>query len=152
MASRRSAISDTQKHCIDGLGGDDHRVYMDSSATGADMAITLYGIKNCDTVKKARTWLAAHDLAYAFHDYKTAGIDHGRLERWCKACGWEILLNRAGTTYRALPDGDKHDLDQAKAIVLMMAHPSLIKRPVLEWRGPLLVGFKPESYARALKP
>ena len=108
-------------------------------------ATVLYGIKNCDTVKAARAWLAAHHVAYDFHDYKTAGIDRGHLQRWCKDRGWETLLNRAGTTFRKLPDADKRDLDLAKALALMEAQPSLIKRPVLEWKGPLLVGFTPES-------
>ncbi|TAL02525.1 MAG: arsenate reductase [Rhodospirillaceae bacterium] len=115
-------------------------------------ATILYGIRNCDTVRAARAWLAARHVAYDFHDYKTAGIDRGRLERWCKERGWETLFNRAGTTFRKLPDGDKRDLNQAKALALMVAHPSIIKRPVLEWSGPLLVGFTPESYARLLTP
>ena len=110
--------------------------------------ITIYGIKNCDTMKKARTWLDAHEVAYAFHDYKAEGIDKASLERWAKAVGWEVLLNRAGTTFRALPDGDKANLNEKKAIALMLAQPSMIKRPVLDAGGKLLVGFKPEAYEK----
>jgi len=114
------------------------------------MATTLYGIKNCDTMKKARTWLDAHGVAYAFHDYKTAGIDRARLEGWCKEIGWERLLNRAGTTFRKLPDAQKEDLNERKAIALMLAQPSLIKRPVLEIGRKWLVGFKPQMYEEAV--
>jgi arsenate reductase (glutaredoxin) len=115
------------------------------------VATTLYGIKNCDTMKKARTWLDDQEVAYEFHDYKTLGIDRERLERWSKAVGWEVLLNRAGTTFKKLADGDKENLDEPKAIRLMLAQPSMIKRPVLELsKGKLLVGFKPESYESAL--
>jgi arsenate reductase (glutaredoxin) len=114
------------------------------------MTITIYGIKNCDTMKKARAWLDSHGVAYAFHDYKTAGIERGRLEQWCKTVGWEALLNRAGTTFRKLPDQDKQALDAAKAMALMLAEPSMIKRPVLDLGGgKLLVGFKPEIYSAA---
>jgi arsenate reductase len=111
--------------------------------------VTIYGIRNCDTMKKARAWLDARKIAYAFHDYKTEGIDRTRLEAWAKAAGWETLLNRAGTTFRKLPDGDKETLDAKKAIALMLAQPSMIKRPVLDAGGRLLVGFKPEEYAAA---
>ncbi len=115
------------------------------------MAITIYGIRNCDTMKKARTWLDGHGVAYGFHDYKVAGIDRGRLERWCRELGWETVLNRAGTTFRKLPEADRHALDAPKAIALMLAQPSMIKRPVLDLGDDrLLVGFKPELYARAL--
>ncbi len=110
---------------------------------------TIYGIKNCDTMKKARAWLDARKVAYAFHDYKTAGIDRARLEAWVKSAGWETLLNRAGTTFRKLPDAEKTGLDARKAIALMLAQPSMIKRPVLETGGRLLVGFKPDDYAAA---
>lgn len=112
------------------------------------MSITMYGIKNCDTIKKARNWLDKHGVNYAFHDYKAAGIDKARLERWCKDAGWETLLNRAGTTFRKLPDADKTDLNERKAIALMLAQPSMIKRPVLDLGGRVLVGFKPEVYAK----
>lgn len=114
------------------------------------MTLTLYGIKNCDTMKKARAWLDGQGVAYHFHDYKAAGIDRARLERWCRAVGWEKVLNRAGTTFRKLPDADREGLDERKAIELMLAQPSMIKRPILEGAGPLLVGFKPEDYRAAL--
>jgi arsenate reductase len=112
--------------------------------------VTIYGIKNCDTMKKARAWLDAHKVAYQFHDYKTQGIDRAGLEKWTKTLGWEILLNRAGTTFRKLPDKDKADLTEKKAIALMLDQPSMIKRPVLEKGAKLLVGFKPELYEKAL--
>ena len=114
------------------------------------MSISLYGIKNCDTMKKARAWLDKHGVAYDFHDYKSRGIDKARLESWAKKTGWETLLNRAGTTFKKLPDEDKEGITEAKAIKLMLAQPSMIKRPVLELaRGKLLVGFKPEAYEEA---
>lgn len=108
--------------------------------------IRLYGIANCDTIKKARAWLDAHSVAYHFHDYKKAGIDGATLERWSDAVGWEILLNRAGTTFRKLSDADRADLDRDKAIALMVAQPSMIKRPVLDRDGVLTVGFAPDRY------
>lgn len=111
------------------------------------MTITLHGIKACDTMKKARDWLDSHGVAYAFHDYKAVGIDAATLERWAGKVGWEVLLNRAGTTFRKLPDADKAAIDQAKAIALMVAQPSMIKRPVLDVDGALAVGFRPEDYA-----
>jgi arsenate reductase (glutaredoxin) len=114
------------------------------------MMTTIYGIKACDTMKKARAWLDAHGVAYEFHDYKAVGIDRPRLEAWAGQVGWEVLLNRAGTTFRKLTDAQKADIDQAKAIDLMLSQPSMIKRPVLEADGKLLVGFKPEQYAAAL--
>ncbi|MDT8758653.1 ArsC family reductase [Sphingomonas psychrotolerans] len=114
------------------------------------MTITMYGIKNCDTIKKARVWLEAQGVAYDFHDYKTAGVDPARLTRWIAEAGWETVLNRAGTTFRKLPDADKADLDAEKAAALMLAQPSMIKRPVLEHPGGILIGFAPERYARAL--
>ena len=115
------------------------------------MSITIYGIKNCDTMKKARAWLDKRGVAYSFHDYKTAGIDRRRLEQWSKQVGWETLLNRAGTTFRKLPDKDKNGIDANKAMALMLAQPSMIKRPVLELGGgQLLVGFKPELYGDAV--
>lgn len=121
------------------------------------MTITVYGIKNCDTMKKARAWLDAHAIDYGFHDYKSAGIERERLEEWCKEASWETLLNRAGTTFKKLPDADKENLNGRKAIGLMLAQPSLIKRPVLEVdRGKngkrLLVGFRPDDYRSLLKP
>jgi arsenate reductase (glutaredoxin) len=114
-------------------------------------SITIYGIKNCDTMKKARAWLDQHGVTYSFHDYKAVGIDRDRLERWNKKVGWEILLNRAGTTFRKLPDKDKSAIDARKAVALMLAQPSMIKRPVLELDGgKLLVGFSPERYTDAV--
>jgi Spx/MgsR family transcriptional regulator len=115
------------------------------------MSFTIYGIKNCDTMKKARAWLDKRGVAYAFHDYKTAGIERDRLERWERKIGWETLLNRAGTTFRKLPDKDKANLDAKKAMALMLAQPSMIKRPVLDLGGgKLLVGFTPELYAETV--
>lgn len=111
--------------------------------------ITIYGIRNCDTMKKARAWLDGQGVAYAFHDYKTAAIDRPRLEGWARQVGWEKLLNRAGTTFRKLPDAKKTGIDERKAIALMLAEPSMIKRPVLDLGGRLLVGFKPDEYAAA---
>jgi arsenate reductase len=114
-------------------------------------SVTIYGIKNCDTMKKARAWLDKHGIDYTFHDYKTVGIERERLEQWCKRVGWETLLNRAGTTFRKLPDKDKNGLDAKKAMALMLSQPSMIKRPVLDLGGgKLLVGFKPEVYAEAV--
>ncbi len=114
------------------------------------MAVTIYGIKNCDTMKKARAWLDRHGVAYAFHDYKTAGLERKRLEQWCRTLGWEALLNRSGTTFRKLPDAEKEALNATKAIALMLAQPTMIRRPVLDLDGRLLVGFKPELYESAL--
>ena len=115
------------------------------------MPITIYGIKNCDTMKKARAFLDKKGVAYDFHDYQTQGIARAKLEGWAKKAGWETLLNKAGTTFRKLPDKDKEGLTEAKAIGLMLAQPSMIKRPVLELGGgKLLIGFRPEDYA-ALK-
>ena len=111
-------------------------------------SITIYGIKNCDTMKKARAWLDGHGVVYDFHDYKTEGAPKDKLKRWCDKLGWEDLLNRAGTTFRKLPDADKEGLNERKALTLMLAQPSMIKRPVLEMGSKLLVGFKPEIYAR----
>jgi Spx/MgsR family transcriptional regulator len=115
------------------------------------VTITIYGIPNCDTMKKARTWLAGRGVPVVFHDYKASGIDRKRLLAWSKEVGWEKLLNRAGTTFRGLPDSDKQDIDRDKAIALMLAHPSLIKRPVLDIDGRLLIGFKPEAYEEAFR-
>jgi len=116
------------------------------------MPITIYGIKNCDTMKKARAWLDQQGVDYAFHDYKSAGIDRERLERWSKKVGWETLLNRSGLTFKKLPDKDKDGLTEKKALALMLAQPSMIKRPVLDLGGgKLLVGFKPEIYGDAVR-
>lgn len=112
------------------------------------MTITLYGIKNCDTVKKARARLDARGVQYEFHDYKIAGVDRAQLERWCREAGWERVLNRNGTTFRKLPNADKANLDGTAAIRLMLAQPSLIKRPILEIDGRVVVGFEPDLYSR----
>jgi arsenate reductase len=112
--------------------------------------ITIYGIKNCNTMKDARAWLDTHRIAYAFHDYKASGIDRARLEGWAPEVGWETLLNRAGQTFRKLPDKDKDGITEKKAIALMLAQPSMIKRPVLDVGGKLLVGFKPDVYEKTL--
>lgn len=113
------------------------------------MAVTIYGIKNCDTMKKARSWLEGHGVDYQFHDYKAVGIDRAHLETWIDEAGLDTVLNRAGTTFRKLPDADRENLTREKAIALMLDQPSMIKRPVLETKGKLLIGFKPEIYAGA---
>lgn len=115
------------------------------------MATTIYGIKNCDTMKKARTWLDQQGVSYAFHDYKTSGIDRAHLQAWVDNAGWETVLNRAGTTFRKLDETERQNIDKNKAIELMLAQPSMIKRPVLEADGKLLIGFKPEIYEDALR-
>jgi arsenate reductase len=113
--------------------------------------ITVYGIRNCDTMKKAFAWLEAHKVPYAFHDYKKAGIDKARLEGWVKQAGWETVLNRAGLTFKKLPDADKADLTEKKAVALMLAQPSMIKRPILEKGATLIIGFRPETYAKIVR-
>lgn len=115
------------------------------------MTVTLYGIRNCDTVRKARAWLDDRKVAYVFHDYRTGGIDGKRLEGWCRELGWENLLNRAGTTFRKLPEADKQALDARKAVALMLAQPSMVRRPVLDLGRQRLVGFKTEMYEQALR-
>jgi arsenate reductase len=117
----------------------------------ATQPVTIYGIKNCDTMKKARAWLDANGVPYAFHDYKTQGIDRARLEGWTRHVGWETLLNRAGTTFRKLSDDEKTSLDERKALALMLDQPSMIKRPVLDLGDRLVVGFKPEQYEEAVR-
>jgi arsenate reductase len=112
--------------------------------------VTIYGIKNCDTMKKARTWLDSHGVPYEFHDYKTAGVSREKLKAWSDKAGWETLLNRAGTTFRKLPEADRQGLNERKALALMLAQPSMIKRPVLESGGMLLVGFKPDLYGKEI--
>jgi len=112
--------------------------------------ITIYGIKNCDTMKRARAWLDGHKVQYAFHDYKASGIDKPTLEGWIGKVGWEVLLNRAGTTFKKLPDADKENVTERKAIALMLAQPSMIKRPVLEAKGKLTVGFSPKPIRNCL--
>ena len=111
----------------------------------------IYGIRNCDTMKKARAWLDSHGVEYTFHDYKSVWIERAKLERWAKKVGWETLLNRAGMTFRKLPEKDRNGVTEAKAIALMLKQPSMIKRPVLEMGAKLLVGFKPETYAKEVK-
>ena len=115
------------------------------------MTITIYGIKNCDTMKKARAWLDGRGVKYGFHDYKSVGIDKERLKAWSDELGWEVLLNRAGTTFKKLPDSDKEGLNEKKALALMLGQPSMIKRPVLDLGKKRLVGFKPEIYAKEVK-
>ena len=115
------------------------------------MTITLYGIPNCDTVKKARVWLDTHGLGYVFHDYKKAGTDAARIAGWVEQAGWERVLNRAGTTFKKLPEADKVGLDAGKAVAVMVANPSCIKRPVVEYDGGLLVGFKVDEWEAAFK-
>jgi Spx/MgsR family transcriptional regulator len=115
------------------------------------MTLTIHGIRNCDTMKRARAWLDDHGVSCDFHDYKTDGIDRVTLERWCRTAGWESLLNRAGTTFRKLPEPARAGLDECRAIELMLGQPSMIKRPVLEGGGHLLVGFNPAAYSAALQ-
>ena len=114
------------------------------------MTVTIHGIKSCDTMRKAFAWLDERGVAYRFHDYKTAGLDRAMLEAWVQQVGWEALLNRAGTTFRKLPDEQKQGLDAAKAVALMLAQPSIVKRPVLDVGGRLLVGFAIDAWAKAL--
>ena len=114
------------------------------------MSLILYGIRNCDTIKRARAWLDARGTPYAFHDYRVAGIDEGRLRGWVTELGWEKVLNRAGTTFRKLPDADREGLDAAKAVALMLAQPSMIKRPVLDLGDRRLVGFDAAAWAAAV--
>jgi arsenate reductase len=113
------------------------------------LSVTLYGIPNCDTVKKARTWLDGRGVAYAFHDYKKQGADPARIAGWVEQAGWDKVLNRAGTTFKKLPDADKEGLDAEQAIAVMAANPSAIKRPIVEHPGGLLVGFKEGEWAEA---
>jgi len=113
------------------------------------MSIDVYGIPNCDTVKKARQWLDARGVDYAFHDYKKEGADPARLRKWIAAEGVDTVLNRRGTTFRKLSDAEKADIDEAKAVTLLQQHPSMIKRPVVEYPGGLLVGFKEDEWAAA---
>jgi arsenate reductase (glutaredoxin) len=108
---------------------------------------TLYGIKNCDTIKKARKWLEAHGVDYRFHDFRADGLDEKRLRGWVKQVGWETLLNRRGTTWRKLPDSQRESVDEASAVALMLEQPALIKRPVLEQGKDVCVGFKEADYA-----
>lgn len=111
--------------------------------------LTVYGIKACDTMKKARLWLEDHGIAYDFHDYKLHGVASERLAGWVALEGWQKVLNRNGTTFRKLSEADRSDLTAEKAIALMLANPSIIKRPIIERPGLLMVGFNPEDYQRA---
>lgn len=111
------------------------------------MTVTLYGITTCDTVRKARAWLDQHGVAYRFHDFRIEGLEAKRLAGWVDALGWETVLNRAGTSFRKLPEADRIDLDRGKAERLILANPTLVKRPVLETGGKVMVGFRPEIYA-----
>ena len=111
------------------------------------MALTLYGIPNCDSVKKARAALDARGVPYVLHDYKKAGVDPALLANWIERAGWERLLNRQGTTFRKLPEADKADLDADKAVAIMLAHPSAIRRPVIDRGDELVIGFAAERYA-----
>lgn len=115
------------------------------------MTVAIFGIKNCDTMKKAFAWLDEHGVAYEFHDYKKSGVDAERLARWARAVGWQTLVNRAGTTFRKLPAEETADLDERKALRLLADNPSMIKRPVLEAGKRVLVGFKPEIYGELLR-
>ena len=115
------------------------------------MTITLFGIPNCDTVKKARKWLDAQAIGYGFHDYKKQGVPEAKLRQWVAEQGWEPILNRRGTTFRQLAEADKADIDADKAVRLMLANPSMIKRPVVEHGGGLLVGFDAAAWERALR-
>ena len=114
------------------------------------MTVKIYGIKNCDTMKKARAWLEGHGIGYDFHDYRVEGLDRRLLQRWCDELGWEALLNKSSTTFRALPEADRQNLDRDKAIKLMLAEPTMIKRPVLDAGGKLMAGFKAERYEAAV--
>jgi arsenate reductase len=127
---------------------DEERHGRSEHARAIGMTITIYGIKNCDTMKKARAWLDEHGVAYRFHDYKVEGIAKEKLKGWSDELCWETLLNRAGTTFRKLPDTEREGLNERKALALMLAQPSMIKRPVLDLGGRRLVGFKPDIYAR----
>jgi arsenate reductase (glutaredoxin) len=114
-------------------------------------AVTIYGIKSCDTMRKARAWLAARGIDATFHDYRVAGISGAQLRVWAGEVGWEALLNRAGTTFRQLPEADKACLNEDNALALMVAQPAMIKRPVLVYGNNLIVGFSPAAYAEAYK-
>ncbi len=115
------------------------------------MAVTIYGIKTCDTVRKARNWLEASGVDHRFVDYRAEGLDAKKLAVWEKAVGWEKLLNKTSATFKGLPEADKEGIDRKKALALMQAHPTLIKRPVLDVDGAITVGFKPEIYEQAVR-
>ncbi len=111
------------------------------------MTVTLYGIPNCDTVRKARKWLDAHGIDYRFHDFRRDGLPAERLRAWAQAVGWETLLNRRGATWRQLPAEAREGIDAERALALMAEQPTLIKRPVLEQAGGVTVGFDEARYA-----
>ena len=110
----------------------------------------LYGIPNCGTVKKARAWLDAQNIEYRFHDFRKDGLDLALLEQWEAALGWETLLNTRGTTWRKLDESQREGVDRAKALALMLAQPSLIKRPVVDSGTKTLIGFNAETYTNEL--
>lgn len=116
------------------------------------MSTVIYGIRNCDTMKKAFAWLDGHGVAYSFHDYRAEGLSAATLAKWAKSLGWEVLLNRSSSTFRALPETDRSDLDEARALALMLANPTMIRRPVLDAGGRLSVGFKPDAWATLFSP
>ncbi len=126
--------------------------HVSGGSRGMTAPVTIYGIKNCQTMRKARAWLDGHGIACHFHDYKTAGITHERLEAWVGKVGWEALLNRAGTTFRKLAEADKDGMTKQRAIRLMLAQPSVIRRPVLVLDDKVIVGFRPDMYEQALRP
>lgn len=134
-----------------GKGGFRLRSGFDCQPRNRALTITMYGITTCDTIKKARVWLESRDVAYRFHDYRAEGLDAKRLDGWVGKVGWEVLLNKASTTFRELPDSDKQSLDVKKAKALMLANPTMVKRPVLEVGDRILVGFKPDVYQEAVK-
>jgi len=115
------------------------------------MKAKIYGIKNCDTMKKAFVWLEANGVAYDFHDYKKAGVPEGRLKAWAKQAGWEALANTRGPTWRKIPEAERADLNEARMLALLAAHTSAIRRPIVEAGATLLVGFDPAEFARAFK-
>jgi Spx/MgsR family transcriptional regulator len=112
---------------------------------------TLYGISNCDTIRKAKKWLSDHQIEFSFHDYRKDGIDKNWLVNIEKQIGWETLLNKRGTTYRQLPESDKEQVDKDKALSLLVAHPAMIKRPILEHKGSVLCGFTPDKYQEVIE-
>lgn len=114
------------------------------------MTMIVYGISNCDTVKKARRWLGDHGVAYRFHDFRKDGLEPDQLQRWCDALGWEALLNRSGTTWRKLPDAQKQGIDPQTAQALMIEHPVMIRRPLVEWNDGISTGFKPDDWQARL--
>ncbi len=113
--------------------------------------LILYGIKNCDSVRKARNWLQQNKIDYQFHDFKTDGLSNTKLKNWVEKTGWETLLNKRGTTFRQLSDTEKQSLNKNNAIKLMLKQPTMVKRPVLEMPNGILVGYDIKNYAQLLK-